>query len=101
LAQVFRNVISNAFKFGSAGMQISVKAVWSPQQLLKQGEEESFMIRCHFSIQSFPYCFTGSAMIGNIDSSQRIQFAARGSVIVTVEDNGPGEHASIHSKYGH
>lgn len=34
-------------------------------------------------------------MIGSIDSLQRPQYVARGSVKVTVEDNGPGKHACI------
>eukprot|EP01036_Dinobryon_divergens_P023365 gene23365-31704_t len=68
LAQVFRNVVSNALKYSSSGMQVAIKAVWCPQHLSKQG----------------------TAMIASIDSLQRPQYAARGAVRVTVEDNGPG-----------
>ena len=37
LAQVFRNVVSNALKYSSSGMQVAIKAVWCPQHLSKQG----------------------------------------------------------------
>ena len=37
LTQVFRNVVSNSLKFSSPGGQVSIKAVWCPKNLLKQG----------------------------------------------------------------
>ena len=37
LTQVFRNVVSNSLKFSRPGGKVTIKAVWWPNNLLKQG----------------------------------------------------------------
>lgn len=37
LTQVFRNVVSNSMKFSKPGGKVTIKAVWYPSNLLKQG----------------------------------------------------------------
>ena len=37
LTQVFRNVVSNSLKFSNPGGKVTIKAVWCPNNLLKQG----------------------------------------------------------------
>mmetsp|Transcript_10356 Transcript_10356/g.14261 ORF Transcript_10356/g.14261 Transcript_10356/m.14261 type:complete len:804 (+) Transcript_10356:1774-4185(+) len=66
LAQVFRNVISNALKFSYPGTAVSIRAVWRPDRFLDEGVK---------SISSFVH-------------SEHLE--AAGSVQISVTDGGPG-----------
>mmetsp|Transcript_10355 Transcript_10355/g.14257 ORF Transcript_10355/g.14257 Transcript_10355/m.14257 type:complete len:826 (+) Transcript_10355:1774-4251(+) len=71
LAQVFRNLISNALKFSYPGTTVTVQVRYCPERLRNEGDE-------------FIHSSTISTAI-NLDSVE-----VAGSIVVSVQDHGPG-----------
>mmetsp|Transcript_10354 Transcript_10354/g.14253 ORF Transcript_10354/g.14253 Transcript_10354/m.14253 type:complete len:791 (+) Transcript_10354:1774-4146(+) len=65
LAQVFRNVISNALKFSYPGTAVSIRAVWYPDK-------------------------STSTVYSLLNLTKYNQLSSRGSVCIFIEDSGPG-----------
>eukprot|EP01036_Dinobryon_divergens_P027234 gene27234-35965_t len=70
LAQIFRNIVSNALKFSGPNTEVTVIVSWMPNNLLAEGKQI-----CAGYISSHTGAF---------------EIEAAGSIMVSVEDAGPG-----------
>jgi len=83
LAQVFRNVISNALKFSYPGTAVSIRAVWCLDQLLVEGS-------VYYQSLYFVYSVSHSGAESAESFVRCDHLEAAGSVQISFTDGGPG-----------